>query len=130
MPNSLSTHIAAVVSTVVAAIAAVHPGFKLNPTDEAIIVSFGVSIAGLLELFHVNTKALVLKYAHELDLLKASITAKVPAPVVAAATAVAEDAVKQAEALVTPVSPAPVVAVATPSTDAPVTATASEPSLP
>jgi hypothetical protein len=126
IPNSLSTHIAAVVSVAVAAIAAVHPGFKINATDEAVVVSVATSVAGLLELFHVNTKALVLKYAHELDLLKASVAAKVPAPIVAAAETVGEVAVKQAESVL---ADSTVSATATPSTAPPVTATA-EPSAP
>ena len=133
MPNSISTHVSAFIALVVSAVAALHPGFTLNPTITETLVTVGTLGALVLELCHVNLKTLVVKYQHDLDVLGATLTKDVPAPVLAAAKTVAETALAQAETVIkTPevaVVPAPVTATAVPSTAPPVVATA-EPSLP
>lgn len=75
MPSNLSAHIAAFISFLGAVLAAIHPGFTINPAVQQSAVPVGIAIAGLLELSHVNLKTKALQFAHEYSMQAAKIAA-------------------------------------------------------
>lgn len=76
MPPNLSAHITAVVAFLSSILAAIHPGFTINPIVQEAVVPLGVAIAGLLEASHVNLKGKALQFAHEYSMQAAKIAAE------------------------------------------------------
>lgn len=95
-PNSISTHVSAGLAVVVAAIAALHPGFHLGAALTQDIVVVGTAGAILLEGQHGWLKSKALQYAHEADMFLKRVGVT-PAEVLSAAKVV-EAKLKPADA--------------------------------
>lgn len=93
MSNSVETHVASAVALVIAAIAAVHPGFKVSATVQEIAVAVGTAGALVLQLAHFSFGALKAKFERDL----AVVNAKIPAEFRPAVDAAAQDIANQVE---------------------------------
>ena len=95
-PNSISTHISAAIGIIVAAIAALHPGFHLGAALTQDIVVVGTVGAILLEGQHGWLKAKALQFEHELEMIGKHLG--VTATEVKSAAVVVEAKLKPADA--------------------------------